>query len=97
MTQTETRPQTQTGLKIGDAIGSLLRDGMPVRFKAYDGKASFDGSRVAFQVRWQGEPLADATVTIVGPGIDKKLEGTTDKEGTFFGACNYYAYIAAKN
>lgn len=45
-----------------------------------------DGSRVAFQVRWQGEPLADVTVTIVGPGIDKKLEGTTDKEGVFFGA-----------
>lgn len=26
-----------TSLKIGDAFGSLLRDGMPVRFTAYDG------------------------------------------------------------
>ena len=40
MTQTETRPQTQTGLKIGDAISSLLRDGMPVRFTAYDGSTA---------------------------------------------------------
>ena len=39
MTQTETRPQTPTGLKIGDAVSSLLRDGMPVRFTAYDGSS----------------------------------------------------------
>ncbi|MET0523951.1 MAG: class I SAM-dependent methyltransferase, partial [Nocardioides sp.] len=51
MTQTETRPQTQTGLKIGDAIGSLLRDGMPVRFKAYDGSSA-------------GPPDADITLEL---------------------------------
>jgi cyclopropane-fatty-acyl-phospholipid synthase len=32
MTQTRTR-----GISIGDAVSSLLRDGMPVRFTAYDG------------------------------------------------------------
>jgi N-acetylneuraminic acid mutarotase len=42
-----------------------------------------DGSRVALQVRWNGAPLADATVTVIGPGIDKKLEGPTDQEGVF--------------
>ena len=51
MTQTETRPQTQTGLKIGDAISSLLRDGMPVRFKAYDGSVA-------------GPPDADITLEL---------------------------------
>ena len=54
MTQTETRPQTQTGLKIGDAISSLLRDGMPVRFKAYDGSVA-------------GPPDADITLEVAVP------------------------------
>jgi cyclopropane-fatty-acyl-phospholipid synthase len=51
MTQTETRPQTPTGVKIGDAISSLLRDGMPVRFKAYDGSSA-------------GPPDADITLEL---------------------------------
>ena len=42
-----------------------------------------DGKKVAFQVRWDGQPLPGSTVTIVGPGIDKKIEGTTDDAGKF--------------
>lgn len=35
------------------------------------------------KVLWQGEPLLGATVTVEGPGIDKKLEGTTGEGGVF--------------
>jgi cyclopropane-fatty-acyl-phospholipid synthase len=40
MTQTQHRSQTRPRLKIGDAVSSLLRDGMPVRFTAYDGSSA---------------------------------------------------------
>ncbi len=40
MTQTEARPLPRTDLKIGEAVSSLLRDGMPVRFTAYDGSSA---------------------------------------------------------
>ena len=39
MTQIEARTLPRTDLKIGEAVSSLLRDGMPVRFTAYDGSA----------------------------------------------------------
>lgn len=42
-----------------------------------------DGSGTVLAVSWQGKPLAGATVTVVGPGIDTKLEGTTDEAGNF--------------
>jgi len=42
-----------------------------------------DGSQTVLQVLWKGQPLAGSTVTVVGPGIDKKLEGTTDEAGHF--------------
>ena len=42
-----------------------------------------DGSSTLLQVTWKGKPLAGSTVTVVGPGIDKKLEGTTDEAGNF--------------
>lgn len=41
------------------------------------------GSDVSFRVHWQGAPLPNSTVTIVGPGISDKLEGTTDEHGKF--------------
>ena len=31
---------TRNGISIGDAVASLLRDGMPVRFTAYDGSSA---------------------------------------------------------
>ena len=34
-------------------------------------------------VFWKGQPLPGATVTVVGPGIPQKLEGTTDNAGSF--------------
>ncbi len=42
-----------------------------------------DGSSTLLQVTWKGKPLAGSTVTVVGPGIDKRLEGTTDEAGHF--------------
>lgn len=42
-----------------------------------------DGDKVKFQVEWQGKTQPGDTVTIVGPGIDGKIEGTTDDNGIF--------------
>lgn len=47
---------------------------------------SLRGSEMELRVLWQEEPLAGAAVTIEGPGIDKKLEGTTDERGMY--RCN---------
>lgn len=44
---------------------------------------SVKGSQTVLQVLWNGKPLAGSTVTIVGPGIDKKIEGNTDDSGNF--------------
>lgn len=44
---------------------------------------SQDGTSTTLQVLWNGKPLAGSTVTVVGPGIDKKIEGTTDEGGNF--------------
>jgi N-acetylneuraminic acid mutarotase len=44
---------------------------------------SLDGKSTALKVQWKGNVLAGATVTVVGPGIDKKLEGTTDEAGIY--------------
>jgi N-acetylneuraminic acid mutarotase len=40
-------------------------------------------SDVLLKVIWQGKVLAGATVTVEGPGIEKKSEGTTDAAGVF--------------
>ena len=37
-----------TPVKIGDVVGDLLRDGMPLRFTAYDGSSAGPASRHAF-------------------------------------------------
>lgn len=42
-----------------------------------------DGSSAVVEVRWQGEPLKDATVTVLGPGLKEPLEGSTDAKGVF--------------
>lgn len=42
-----------------------------------------DGSQTVLQVLWQGKPLSGSTVTVVGPGLEKKIEGTTDEAGHF--------------
>ena len=38
--KTKTQPSPHRTMSIGDAVASLLRDGMPVRFTAYDGSAA---------------------------------------------------------
>lgn len=42
-----------------------------------------NGADFTFRVDWQGTPLPNSTVTIVGPGISQKIEGTTDEQGKF--------------
>lgn len=42
-----------------------------------------NASQTVLQVIWNGKPVASSTVTIVGPGIEKKIEGTTDEAGNF--------------
>jgi N-acetylneuraminic acid mutarotase len=44
---------------------------------------TLNGSSTLLQVAWKGKPVAGSTVTVVGPGIDKKLEGDTDEAGNF--------------
>lgn len=41
------------------------------------------GNKIVLSVLWLGKPAADATVTIVGPGIKEKVEGATDSDGKF--------------
>jgi N-acetylneuraminic acid mutarotase len=45
--------------------------------------AKIDDSGMALKVLWQGEPAAGETVTIEGPGLSAKIEGTTDDKGVF--------------
>lgn len=42
-----------------------------------------DGAATVLQVLWQGQPLVGSTVTVNGPGLDSKVEGTTDEAGSF--------------
>lgn len=42
-----------------------------------------DGSTVIFKVLWQGAPVADAEVTIDGPGLNESVKGTTDENGVY--------------
>lgn len=42
-----------------------------------------DGAGTLLQVTWKGEYATGASVTITGPGIDKKLEGNVDERGVF--------------
>lgn len=44
---------------------------------------AIDAAGTRLTVTWKGQPQAGATVTIVGPGIGKKLEGLTDAAGVF--------------
>lgn len=44
---------------------------------------SLEGTKTVLQVLWNGSPLAGSTVTVVGPGLDSKVEGTTDEGGHF--------------
>ncbi len=44
---------------------------------------SSKGTQTEFEVLWNGKPLAGAAVTVTGPGIQSKLEGTTDESGRF--------------
>jgi len=41
------------------------------------------GDEMALTVLWNGKVLPEAVVTVQGPGIDKKIEGTTDDTGVF--------------
>jgi N-acetylneuraminic acid mutarotase len=40
-----------------------------------------DGAGTMLAVHWRGQPLAGATVTVVGAGIESKIEGTTNEAG----------------
>lgn len=44
---------------------------------------TLDGSTAVIEVRWQGQPIKDATVAVLGPGLKKAVEGTTDDKGVF--------------
>ena len=44
---------------------------------------TIDGSSTLLQVTWKGKPVAGSAVTVVGPGIDKKIKGATDEAGNF--------------
>ncbi len=41
------------------------------------------GTSTDLHVIWKGKPLEGATVTVTGPGIESKLEGTTDASGNY--------------
>lgn len=42
-----------------------------------------NGAEMKFEVLWQAKRQEGATVTVEGPGLDQKIEGTTDASGTF--------------
>lgn len=44
---------------------------------------ALDPNGTRLNVTWHGQPQSNATVSVVGPGIDGKLEGTTDAAGNF--------------
>jgi N-acetylneuraminic acid mutarotase len=44
---------------------------------------TLEGKSTVLQLKWQGQPSPDCEVVIVGPGIDGKIEGTTDEGGSF--------------
>lgn len=43
--------------------------------------AKAENEQVVFQVLWNGKPLAGSVVTVTGPGIEQKLEGTSNDKG----------------
>ena len=44
---------------------------------------SLQSRQTSLLVLWQGKPLPGSTITIVGPGIPQKIEGTTNESGIF--------------
>ncbi|HVX60535.1 MAG TPA: hypothetical protein VHC19_08035 [Pirellulales bacterium] len=42
---------------------------------------TLEGDTMLFEARWQGKPLAGATLTIAGPGLEEKWEAETDEKG----------------
>ena len=66
--------------------------------------ASADGHDVLLTIQWQGKPLADATVTISGPGIETRIEAVTNAQGHVALGSNAYGlysirakYVEAKS
>ncbi len=58
-----------------------------------------EGSEVVFEVLWEGTPAKGAMLTIEGPGLSEKLEGTTDEHGHFrtkLGTAGLYSVRAKK-
>lgn len=47
---------------------------------------AIEAAGLRLNVTWKGQPQAGATVSVVGPGIKDKVEGTTDSAGNF--SCN---------
>jgi uncharacterized GH25 family protein len=43
--------------------------------------ARMNGEQIVLTILWQGKPLNDSTVTVVGPGIESKLEATSNQQG----------------
>ncbi|MBI1311548.1 hypothetical protein GC176_09600 [bacterium] len=41
------------------------------------------GQSTVLQLKWQGQPAPNCDVVIAGPGLETKLEGTTDEAGIF--------------
>jgi len=42
-----------------------------------------DGRSTVLHVTWQGSPAPNCEVVIAGPGLEERLEGTTDEAGAF--------------
>lgn len=43
------------------------------------------GDQLTLTVLWQGMPAADSQILVEGPGLEEKLEGTTDAKGRWTG------------
>lgn len=68
--KTYATPLTGTWDEVGD------KEHLPLEITPID-----KGGEVAFRVDWKGNVLPNATVTVIGPGIEDKIEGTTDAQG----------------
>lgn len=68
----KSQPSSQT--RTWRAIGGKEQPALELVARA-------DGDKTVFTLLWQGRPLADSVVTVMGPGIESKLETPTNDKG----------------